>query len=60
MGAPMEFPATRHQRRLASPLTSDLAGGAASLTDTVGHVVTGTIPNSNGGSVGVQFPLTCQ
>jgi expansin (peptidoglycan-binding protein) len=37
-----------------------VGGQSVTLTDTVGHVVTGTIPSSSGGSVGVQFPLTCQ
>jgi expansin (peptidoglycan-binding protein) len=37
-----------------------VGGMSVTLTDTVGHVVTGTIPSSSGGSVGVQFPMTCQ
>jgi expansin (peptidoglycan-binding protein) len=37
-----------------------VGGQSVTLTDTVGHVVTGTVPGSSGGSVGVQFPLTCQ
>jgi hypothetical protein len=36
-----------------------VAGQAVTLTDTLGHTVTGTIPTSSGGSVGVQFPKTC-
>jgi hypothetical protein len=36
-----------------------VGGMSVTLTDTVGHVVTGTIPGSSGGSVGVQFPMTC-
>jgi expansin (peptidoglycan-binding protein) len=38
---------------------ASVAGKSVTLTDTVGHVVTGTIPGSSGGSVGVQFPMTC-
>ena len=34
-------------------------GVAITLKDTQGHTVTGTL-GSNGGSLGVQFPLTCQ
>lgn len=37
-----------------------VGGMSVTLTDTVGHVVTGTIPSSSGGGVGVQFPMTCQ
>jgi expansin (peptidoglycan-binding protein) len=37
-----------------------VAGQTVTLTDTVGHVVMGTIPSTSGGSVGVQFPETCQ
>jgi hypothetical protein len=33
--------------------------GPISLTDTYGHTVTGTLPGSNNGSLGVQFPATC-
>jgi hypothetical protein len=40
--------------------TSTVAGDSVTLTDTLGHVVTGTIPQSSGGSVGVQFPENCQ
>jgi hypothetical protein len=36
-----------------------VAGQSVTLTDTLGHVVTGTIPGSSGGSIGVQFPETC-
>jgi expansin (peptidoglycan-binding protein) len=36
-----------------------VAGQSVTLTDTLGHVVTGTIPTSNGGSTGVQFPQSC-
>ena len=35
-------------------------GQSVTLTDTLGHVVTGAIPGSSGGSVGTQFPQTCQ
>jgi expansin (peptidoglycan-binding protein) len=38
---------------------SPVAGKTVKLTDSVGHVVTGTIPTASGGSVGVQFPMTC-
>ncbi|HSY39165.1 MAG TPA: hypothetical protein VLA79_06535, partial [Polyangia bacterium] len=37
-----------------------VGGMSVTLTDSVGHVVTGTIPSSSGGSVGTQFPMTCQ
>jgi len=40
--------------------TSTVAGDSVTLTDTLGHVVTGTIPAASGGSIGVQFPLNCQ
>ncbi len=39
---------------------TSVAGTSLTLTDTLGHVVTGTVPGSSGGSTGVQFPLTCQ
>jgi expansin (peptidoglycan-binding protein) len=39
---------------------ASVGGQSVTLTDTVGHVVTGTIPGSSGGSVGAQFPMTCQ
>jgi hypothetical protein len=35
------------------------ASGPITLTDTYGHTVSGTLPGSNGGSLGVQFPATC-
>ena len=37
-----------------------VGGQSVTLTDTVGHTITGTIPGSSGGSVGAQFPMTCQ
>jgi hypothetical protein len=37
-----------------------VGGMSVTLTDSVGHVITGTIPSSSGGSVGAQFPMTCQ
>ena len=37
-----------------------VAGSSVTLTDGVGHTVTGTIPQSSGGSIGVQFPASCQ
>jgi hypothetical protein len=36
-----------------------VAGKSVTLTDTLGHTVTGTIPTSSGGSIGAQFPATC-
>jgi hypothetical protein len=39
---------------------TSVAGKPVTLTDTVGHVITGTIPGSSGGSIGAQFPATCQ
>jgi len=33
--------------------------GPITLTDIYGHTVTGTLPGTNGGSLGVQFPATC-
>jgi expansin (peptidoglycan-binding protein) len=36
-----------------------VGGQSVTLTDALGHTVSGTIP-SNGGSIGVQFPDTCQ
>ena len=36
-----------------------VAGQSVTLTDVLGHTVTGTIPNASGGSVGAQFPATC-
>jgi hypothetical protein len=39
----------------------EVAGAEVTLTDAVGHTVTGTIPmDTNGGSIGAQFDLTCQ
>jgi len=39
---------------------ASVGGQSVTLTDTVGHVITGTLPTSSGGSVGAQFPMTCQ
>jgi hypothetical protein len=39
---------------------ASVAGQPVTLTDTLGHVVTGTIPATSGGSVGTQFPANCQ
>jgi hypothetical protein len=39
---------------------AQVAGKSVTLTDTLGHVVTGTIPAASGGSVGAQFPANCQ
>jgi hypothetical protein len=39
---------------------TSVAGQSITLTDTLGHVVTGTVPGSSGGSVGTQFPANCQ
>jgi expansin (peptidoglycan-binding protein) len=36
-----------------------VASQSVTLTDTLGHVVTGTIPSASGGSVGAQFPESC-
>jgi hypothetical protein len=36
-----------------------VAGQPVTLTDALGHTVTGTIPGTSGGSVGAQFPATC-
>jgi hypothetical protein len=33
--------------------------GPISLTDTYGHTITGTLPGTNNGSLGIQFPATC-
>jgi hypothetical protein len=38
---------------------TQVAGQSVTLTDTLGHMVTGTIPGSSGGSVGAQFPMSC-
>jgi hypothetical protein len=35
---------------------TSVAGQTVTLTDSQGHTVTGTIPASSGGSIGVQFP----
>jgi hypothetical protein len=37
-----------------------VAGQSVTLTDALGHTVTGTVPGTSGGSVGAQFPGTCQ
>lgn len=37
---------------------ASVVGQQVTLTDGVGHRITGTI-QSNGGSIGAQFPLTC-
>jgi expansin (peptidoglycan-binding protein) len=39
---------------------TSVAGQSVTLTDGVGHTVTGVVPGSSGGSIGVQFPATCQ
>jgi hypothetical protein len=36
------------------------AGTTITLTDALGHTITGTIPGSSGGSTGAQFPATCE
>ncbi|MGO9835305.1 MAG: hypothetical protein ACLP1X_13920 [Polyangiaceae bacterium] len=36
-----------------------VGGKSVTLTDTLGHTITGTIPTSSGGSIGAQFPTTC-
>jgi hypothetical protein len=33
--------------------------GPISMTDTYGHTITGTLPGTNNGSLGIQFPATC-
>jgi hypothetical protein len=38
---------------------TDVGGKSVTLTDTLGHTITGTIPNSSGASIGAQFPATC-
>ena len=35
-----------------------VAGKSVTLTDGLGHSITGTIPTSSGGSIGVQFPVS--
>ena len=37
----------------------DMKGQTVTLTDVMGHTVTGTIPSSGAGSLGVQFSATC-
>jgi hypothetical protein len=37
-----------------------VSGQSVTLTDTLGHQITGTIPTSSGGSIGAQFPMVCQ
>jgi hypothetical protein len=37
-----------------------VGGQQVTLRDAVGHTVTGTLPSSGSGSIGAQFPLTCQ
>ena len=39
---------------------TNVGGQSVTLTDSLGHTVTGTIPSSSGGSVGAQFPAVCQ
>ncbi len=39
--------------------TTVTAGSQITLTDVAGHIVTGTMPATNGGSLGVQFPMSC-
>jgi hypothetical protein len=38
---------------------TQVAGKAVTLTDTLGHTIHGTIPSNSGGSIGAQFPTTC-
>jgi hypothetical protein len=33
--------------------------GPISMTDTYGHTITGTLPGTDGASLGIQFPATC-
>jgi hypothetical protein len=40
--------------------TTPVNGQSVTLTDTLGHTITGTIPGSSGGSIGAQFPAVCQ
>ncbi len=35
-----------------------VGGRSVTLTDTLGHTVTGTIPTASGGSIGAQFPVS--
>jgi hypothetical protein len=37
-----------------------VGGQQVTLTDSVGHTITGTLPSSGSGNIGKQFPLTCQ
>jgi hypothetical protein len=37
-----------------------VGGQQVTLTDTLGHVITGTVPTSSGGSINAQFPMLCQ
>ena len=37
-----------------------VSGQSITLTGTLGHQITGTIPSSRGGSIGAQFPMVCQ
>jgi expansin (peptidoglycan-binding protein) len=37
---------------------TDVSGQSVTLTDALGHTVTGTVP-TNGGDIGVQFPNSC-
>ena len=38
----------------------EVSGQVVTLTDTMGHTIQGTMPTAtSGGSLGVQFPLTC-
>jgi len=39
---------------------TSVAGQSVTLTDTLGHQITGTIPGSSGGSINAQFPMVCQ
>jgi hypothetical protein len=38
---------------------TQVGGKAVTLTDTLGHTIHGTIPTGSGGSIGAQFPTTC-
>jgi hypothetical protein len=40
--------------------TTSVAGQSVTLTDTLGHQITGTIPGASGGSINAQFPMVCQ
>jgi hypothetical protein len=38
----------------------EVSGQVVTLTDTMGHTIQGTMPTAtSGGSLGVQFPITC-